>query len=87
MTLARHLLADDRSGAPGGPDALELLTRRRSVVPDRSFVPLPDPVGELPYRVELDQVIGADRARTITRDGRLRFHALGDSGGDVDPLP
>jgi acid phosphatase type 7 len=87
MALPAHLLADDRSGAPGGPDALELLTRRRPVVPDRSFVPLPDPVGELPYRLELEQVLGPDRADAITRDGQLRFHALGDSGGDVDPLP
>ena len=87
MAFARHLLADDRSGSPGGPDALELLTRRRPVVPDGSFVPLPDPVGELPYRLELDQVIGPDHADAIIRDGKLRFHALGDSGGDVDPLP
>jgi hypothetical protein len=87
MAFARRLLADDRSGAPGGPDALELLTRRRPVVPDRAFVPLPDPVGEPPYRVELDQVIGADQADAITQDGQLTFHVLGDSGGDVDPLP
>jgi acid phosphatase type 7 len=87
MALARQLPADDRSGAPGGPDALELLTRRRPVVPDGAFVPLPDPVGELPYRLELEQLIGPDRAGAITRDGKLRFHALGDSGGDVDPLP
>jgi 3',5'-cyclic AMP phosphodiesterase CpdA len=87
MTFAHHLLADDRSGSPGGPDALELLTRRRPVVPDGSFVSLPDPVGELPYRLELDQVIGPDRADAIMHDRRLRFHALGDSGGDVDPLP
>jgi hypothetical protein len=87
MALARDQLAHDRSGTPGGPDALELLTRRRPVVPDRSFVPLPDPVGELPYRLELEQLIGPDRARAITADGKLRFHALGDSGGDVDPLP
>jgi acid phosphatase type 7 len=87
MGFARNLLADDRPGSPGGPDALELLTRRRSVVPDGSFVPLPDPVGELPYRVELDQVIGPDHADAISRDGKLRFHVLGDSGGDVDPLP
>jgi hypothetical protein len=87
MTLARDLLAVDRSDASGRPDALELLTRRRPVVPDQSFVALPDPLGELPYRLELDQVIGPERAKSIIRDGTLRFHALGDSGGDVDPLP
>jgi acid phosphatase type 7 len=87
MSLGRYLLAEDRPGAPGGPAALELLTRRRPVVPDGSFVPLPEPVGELPYRLELEQVIGSDCAEAITRDGKLRFHALGDSGGDVDPLP
>ena len=87
MSLARHLPVDDRSGASGGPDALELLTRRRPVVPNGSFVPLPDPVGELPYRLELDQVIGPDHAEAIIRDGKLKFQALGDSGGDVDPLP
>ncbi len=87
MARARHLLAEDRSGSPGGPDALELLTRHRSVVPDGSFVPLPDPVGEPPYRLELGQVIGPDATDAITRDGGFRFHALGDSGGDIDPLP
>jgi len=87
MARARHLLADDRSAAPQGPDALELLTRRRPVVPDGSFVPLPDPVGEPPYRLELERVIGRDRVDAIARTRRLTFHALGDSGGDVDPLP
>src|SRR6202000_1937791 len=31
--------------------------------------------------------IGRDQADAIISDGALRFHALGDSGGDVDPLP
>jgi acid phosphatase type 7 len=87
MALRRQALADDRFGSPSGPSAIELLTRRRPVAPDASFVPLPEPAGEPPYRLELEDVVGAERAGAILADGQLRFHALGDSGGDVDPRP
>ena len=87
MALRRHALADDRFGSPGGPSAIELLTRRRPVAPNASFVPLPEPVGEPPYRLELEDVIGRERAAAILADGQLTFHALGDSGGDIDPRP
>jgi acid phosphatase type 7 len=87
MALARHLREDDRSGDSGRPDALERLTRRRPVTVDDSFVPLPPPAGEPPYRLALHDVIGPDRAAAIAAEGCLRFHAFGDSGGDVDPLP
>jgi hypothetical protein len=66
---------------------VELLSRRRPVAPSDAFVPLPDPVGESPYRLELDDVIGPERATAILARGQLVFHALGDSGGDIDPVP
>jgi acid phosphatase type 7 len=87
MALRRQALADDRFGSPSGPSAIELLTRRRPVVPDASFVPLPEPAGEAPYRLALEDVVGPERADAILAGGQLRFHALGDSGGDVDPRP
>jgi hypothetical protein len=87
MTLRRQVFADDRFGSPSGPSAAELLTRRRPVTPDASFVPLPEPAGAPPYRRQLGDVIGADRLAAIADHGSLTFHALGDSGGDVDPRP
>jgi len=87
MAVGRDLLADDRLRSRRGPSALELVSRRRPVVPDATFVPFPEPVGHPPYRLALDDVIGADRVAGIERDGQLSFHALGDSGGDIDPHP
>ena len=87
MALRRQALADDRFGSPSGPSAAELLTRRRPVTPDASFVPLPEPAGAPPYRRRLADVIGAGRAAAVADHGSLTFHALGDSGGDVDPRP
>jgi predicted phosphodiesterase len=87
MAVGRDAVADDRFGSPHGPSAVELVTRRRPVTPDAGFVPLPEPVGEAPYRLELADVVGAERAAEIEAEGSLTFHALGDSGGDVNPRP
>lgn len=87
MAFERGLSADDRSGSRDLPEAVELVARRRSPAPDRSFVPLPEPVGARPFRLTLEDVVGSGPIAEIERAGSLRFHALGDSGGDIDPLP
>lgn len=72
---------------PNCPSAREQLVRRRSVVPDGGFLPLPAPVGAWPYRRALDDVIGPERAARVMRGGAIAFHVAGDSGGHRDPLP
>ena len=73
--------------ARAGKTALTQVTQRRSIVPDESFVALPAPVGAPPYRRRLNDVVGPAMAREIARAGVMRFHAVGDTGGHVDPRP
>jgi hypothetical protein len=73
--------------APRRKTAQAQVTQRRSVVPDGSFVALPQPAGSAPYRRRLADVIGPDQARAINQAGVLRFHAVGDTGGHLDPHP
>jgi acid phosphatase type 7 len=91
--MARH----ERSGAalssewttaePIGPSALERVIQRRPLTPDAHFLALPDPLGPPPYRRALADVLGPEASRAITREGALRFHCVGDTGGHVDPRP
>jgi hypothetical protein len=67
--------------------ALSQVTQRRSIVPDESFMALPEPVGSPPYRRLLADVVGPATAEEIARAGVMRFHAVGDTGGHVDPRP
>jgi acid phosphatase type 7 len=67
--------------------ALSQVAQRRSIVPDESFVALPKPAGAPPYRRQLADVVGAATAEEIARAGVMRFHAVGDTGGHIDPRP
>ena len=67
--------------------ALSQVTQRRSIVPDESFVALPEPIGAPPYRRRLADVVGPATEEEIARAGVMRFHAVGDTGGHVDPRP
>jgi hypothetical protein len=75
------------NGARAGTTALAQMTQRRSITPDESFVALPAPVGAPPYRRGLADVVGPAGAEEIARAGVMRFHAVGDTGGHVDPRP
>lgn len=67
--------------------ALAQMTQRSPVSPDMRFVPLPPPQGRPPYRRQLTDVIGVRAGRAIARAGVVRFHAVGDTGGQGDPRP
>ncbi|HEY2717746.1 MAG TPA: metallophosphoesterase [Solirubrobacterales bacterium] len=69
------------------PSAGELANRRLPLSPGAGFVPLPLPAGQPPYRLELAEVIGAGRSAAIADAGALRFHCVGDTGGEGDPAP
>jgi 3',5'-cyclic AMP phosphodiesterase CpdA len=71
----------------GDPLAADQLLRRRSIAPSGAFAALPDPVGPFPYRRELEDVLDPAAAQDIRARGRLRFHALGDTGGWTDGSP
>jgi hypothetical protein len=44
-------------------------------------------VGAPPYRRRLADVVGPATAEDIARAGVMRFHAVGDTGGHLDPRP
>lgn len=73
--------------APPRKTALTQVTQRHPIVPDESFVALPRATGSPPYRRLLADVIGQPATQEIARAGVMRFHAVGDTGGHIDPRP
>lgn len=82
--MPRRVLEPAPAPEPG-PTAHELLRRRypRAAEP----APMPPPVGAAPYRLGLESIVGVGTAAAIARAGRLRFHAIGDTGGHGNPGP
>jgi acid phosphatase type 7 len=62
------------------PSALDRLLQRRSTIPDDRFLALPEPLGQPPFRLALQDVIGPVATP-------FRFHCVGDTGGHIDPAP
>jgi hypothetical protein len=54
---------------------------------DRLFRPLPEPPGEPPYHLSLEEVLPADQMEQIRSSGRIAFHVAGDTGGVKSPEP
>ena len=51
-----------------------------------SFDPIPfRPRGPYPYRLDLEDILGAQAINQITGSGRLVFHVAGDTGGVKSP--
>ena len=51
-----------------------------------SFEPIPfRPRGTYPYRLDLEDILGAQAVNQITGSGRLVFHVAGDTGGVKSP--
>jgi hypothetical protein len=76
-----------RDTAPPRKAALTQVTQRRPIVPDESFLSLPRPAGAPPYHRLLADVIGQPVTDEIALAGVMRFHAVGDTGGHIDPRP
>jgi hypothetical protein len=49
------------------------------------FRELPEPIGEFPFRLRLEDVIGLSAVEEIRKNGAMSFHAMGDSGPIKDP--
>ncbi|HTJ49407.1 MAG TPA: metallophosphoesterase [Cyclobacteriaceae bacterium] len=47
--------------------------------------PLPRPEGNAPYHLDLANVLPTDEIKEIIQNGYMRFHAVGDTGGVLDP--
>ncbi len=65
---------------PAPPSGLQAQQYHRQF-PAQPRQPLPSPTGLLPYRVALEQVLGAGRVAAIRRSGQMTFHTVGDTGG------
>lgn len=49
--------------------------------------PLPTPTGSPPYRMDLAEVLSAERIQAIHDAGRIYMHIAGDTGGIFYPVP
>jgi hypothetical protein len=47
--------------------------------------PLPQPTGQTPFHLSLDQILSPATIQTIQSSGRLVFHMVGDTGGIKTP--
>src|SRR5258708_37812710 len=47
---------------------------------DNAFRPFPQPTGEFPFHLDLQDVLGGDAAAAIGTSGKMVFHAVGDTG-------
>lgn len=87
MRPAASTARRSRQNATPRKTALTQVTQRRPIVPDESFVALPQPAGPPPYRRLLADVIGQQTSEEVARAGVMRFHSVGDTGGHIDPRP
>lgn len=87
MRPAASTARRSRQNATPRKTALTQVTQRRPIVPDESFVALPQPAGPPPYRRLLADVIGQQTSEEFARAGVMRFHSVGDTGGHIDPRP
>jgi acid phosphatase type 7 len=65
------------------------LTSIKKHVPrgNQKFQPLPQPSGEPPYHLSLDDVLSQNEMQKIKDDDSIVFHCTGDTGGVKDPAP
>jgi hypothetical protein len=54
---------------------------------NQKFQPLPQPTGDSPYHLALDDVLSTNDIQGIMDDGSITFHCIGDTGGVKDPAP
>ncbi len=51
------------------------------------FRPLPQPTGQPPYHLSLDDVLAPEQVQAIRNSGQIVFHIGGDTGGVKTPQP
>jgi hypothetical protein len=54
---------------------------------NQKFQPLPQPTGDAPYHLSLNEVLSSNEIQSIMDDGSITFHCMGDTGGVKDPAP
>ncbi|HET8997742.1 MAG TPA: metallophosphoesterase [Acetobacteraceae bacterium] len=78
--LSQHQLPQARQSHAAG--SLLPVQNRRFVPQHFPFQPLPPPNGASPFHFDLTQLLHPDEVQKITRDGRLVFHTVGDTGDE-----
>src|SRR5579859_2795095 len=76
---ARRRPSQNHSQAHPGVQPLSPLTHRT-----QRFQPLPAPLGEPPYHYDLESALPGV-SQVVAKNGRLIFHAAGDTGGIKNP--
>jgi acid phosphatase type 7 len=54
---------------------------------NQKFQPLPDPTGDAPYHLLLEDVLSHTEIQKIKDERNIIFHCVGDTGGVKDPAP
>jgi predicted phosphodiesterase len=54
---------------------------------NQKFKPLPNPTGNPPYHIRLEDVISAGDIKKINDANKIFFHVVGDTGGVKYPIP
>ncbi|MEA2458887.1 MAG: acid phosphatase type 7, partial [Thermoleophilaceae bacterium] len=67
--------------------AARAVTRAHEPRSNQSFMPLPAPTGQYPFRLALEEVLPQPAMEAIREAGRIVFHCVGDTGGVKDPAP
>src|SRR5215467_8079603 len=71
-------------GAPRLPESFQVVVDPRKH-PTQPWRDLPKPTGQSPYHLSLDSVLSSEAMNTISKSGRMIFHAVGDTGGINTP--
>jgi len=64
----------------GFPRRSEQVTTNSKFHFDDAFRPFPKPTGEIPFHMDLEDVLGAEEAARIGKAGKMVFHTVGDTG-------
>ncbi|TMC54265.1 MAG: metallophosphoesterase [Chloroflexi bacterium] len=67
--------------------AEEQVAKDQAALPTQVFQPLPPPTGVSPFRLDIRDVISPQAYSAMSTNGLLSFHAVGDTGGIMDPHP
>jgi hypothetical protein len=82
-----HPLLSQLPATPGaGAQSVRVTTTHRPLG-NEAFQPLPLPATPPPFRMSLESVVGQAQIDAIRSDGKLVFHAAGDTGGIRDAVP
>ncbi len=60
---------------------------RHAPHPNQRFQPLPQPTGNSPFHLKLEDILSQDEIQNILQSNGISFHIVGDTGGVKHPEP